>query len=246
MRFCILRFAAYFLLVVSLQAGASDKPLRIAVLDSSAPMSFRDTKGELTGFTIGIIRAICEEMRVSCHFKAIALNEVTDVLTQDEFDMAAIGLLDTPERRAKILMSKPIFRSRSVWLAKNGIRPNTPGLKVAVVLGSAQESYVRANGWKVEPLSSNDQSSHVLQSNQADAALIPMPTALGLMQQPGFPKLGLMTQVMDAPGLGGDACFGISPRHPELKVKVDAAIERIKRNGRYDKINSEFLPFRVD
>ena len=36
-----------------------------------------------------------------------------------------------------------------------------------------------------------------------------------------------------------------SPRRPELKHEINTALERIKRNGTYDRINSRFLPFRV-
>jgi ABC-type amino acid transport substrate-binding protein len=31
-----------------------------------------------------------------------------------------------------------------------------------------------------------------------------------------------------------------------LKEQIDAALDRIKRNGTYDRINSRFLPFRVN
>ena len=48
-----------------------------------------------------------------------------------------------------------------------------------------------------------------------------------------------------APELGDDVSFGISPRRPELKHEINTALERIKRNGTYDRINSRFLPFRV-
>jgi ABC-type amino acid transport substrate-binding protein len=50
---------------------------------------------------------------------------------------------------------------------------------------------------------------------------------------------------MRIPELAGDLAFGISPRRPELKEEIDAALDRIKRNGTYDRINSRFLPFRV-
>ncbi|MFD0666262.1 substrate-binding periplasmic protein [Ramlibacter sp. MAHUQ-53] len=239
-------FLVLALFVASLAARATDRPLRVAVLDSSVPMSYRDAKGELTGFTIGIIRAVCEELRATCTYKVITLDKVIDGLLADEFDIAAIGLLDTPERRAKVLLSKPFFRSRSIWFTKRGVRPGAPGARVAVVAGSAQEAYVRSRGWVVEPLRSNDQVAQVLQADLADAGLVPMPTAIALIQQPGFEKLGLMSQALDAPGLGGDACFAISPRQPELKVRVDAALDRIRRDGRHDKINSQFLPFRID
>ncbi len=242
----IRHFATLVLLAVSLAAGAADKPLRVAVLDNSVPMSFRDAKGELTGFTIGIIRAVCEELRVACTYKVITLDKVIDGLLADDFDIAAIGLLDTPERRAKVLLSKPFFRSRSIWFTRRGVAPGTPGARVAVVAGSAQEAYVRSRGWTTAPLKGNDQIGQVLQADQADAGLVPMPTAIALIQQPGFDKLGLMAQALDAPGLGGDGCFAISPRQAELKARVDAALDRIKRDGRYDRLNSQFLPFRID
>lgn len=229
-----------------LSATASDKPLRVAVLDNSVPMSFRDAKGELTGFSIGIIRAVCEELRATCTYKVITLDKVIDGLLADDFDIAAVGLLDTPERRAKVLLSKPFFRSRSILFAKRGARPGAPGARVAVVTGSAQEAYVRSKGWGVEPLRSNDQIAQALQADSADAGLVPMPTAIALVQQPGFDKLGLVSQALEAPGLGGDGCFAISPRQPELKARVDAALDRIRRDGRHDKINSQFLPFRID
>jgi len=73
-----------------------------------------------------------------------------------------------------------------------------------------------------------------------------MSTGLGLMNRPEFGKLGLVSTVMNEPELGGDVSFLISPQTPELKEAMDAALERIKRNGTYDRINTQFLPFRVN
>ena len=60
-----------------------------------------------------------------------------------------------------------------------------------------------------------------------------------------FRRLGLAPTVLRAPELGGDVSFSISPRRPELRQEINMALERIKRNGAYDRINSRFLPFRV-
>ena len=62
---------------------------------------------------------------------------------------------------------------------------------------------------------------------------------------PDFLRLGLGSTVMKAPELVGNASFGINPRRPELKIAVDEALDRIKRNGVYERINTQFLPFRV-
>lgn len=227
-------------------ACAAEETIRVAVLENSAPMSYRDSKGEMTGFTLGIVRAICEELKANCVFKTITLDGVVGGLVNGDFDLSSASLLDTPERRAKILLSRPFFRSRSLWFATPGVRQNTPGLRVAVVLGSAQEAYVRSRGWTIIPIKGNDQVGLALQKGQADAGIVPMPTAIALMQQPAFQKIGLTSQVLDEPSLGGDVCLGISPRRADLKERIDVALGHIKHDGRYDKLNSLFLPFRVD
>ena len=51
---------------------------------------------------------------------------------------------------------------------------------------------------------------------------------------------------MKAPELIGNASVGVNPQLPELKIAVDEALARIKRNGVYERINTQFLPFRVN
>ena len=132
---------------VPLLAQADDRPLRVAVLENAPPMAFRDKNGELTGFSVGIARALCEEMKVSCEFHATTLDRLVDALALGEYDIAAASLLDTPERRSKILFAKAYFRSLSLWFAKPGVPPGQAGIRVAVVRGSAQEAFAHQRGW---------------------------------------------------------------------------------------------------
>lgn len=96
------------------------------------------------------------------------------------------------------------------------------------------------------PLKANGDLLAAIVSGEAQAALAPMPTVLGMMQQPGFGALQLRPVVMGAPELGGNVSYAIAPQRPELKTQLDAALDRVKRDGRYDRLNSEFLPFRID
>jgi len=226
--------------------AAGDKALRVAVLENSPPMAFRDARGELTGFSIGIMRALCEEMRVSCEYHVTTLDEVVDATAAGTYDIAAVSLLDTPERRSRVLFAKPYFRSISLWFARPGITPGQSGVRVAVVHGSAQERYVRGRGWDSLGVRTNGELGEPLRNGTAQAAIIPMSSALNLMKKPEFRELGLLSTVMPEPELGGDASFAIAPGRPELKEQMDAALDRIKRNGTYDRVNSLFLPFRVN
>jgi ABC-type amino acid transport substrate-binding protein len=234
--------------ILCLVAGAvtaAEEKLRVAVLENSPPMSYRDTDGRLTGFSAEIIRAVCAEMQARCELQPIVLDRVLDALGSGEIDIAAVSLLDTPERRAKILFAIPYFRSTSLWFAKPGVQPGDRGIRVAAVKGSAQERYARSQGWDTIAVPTNGELGQPLLAGVAQAAIVPMNTSLALTKDKDFQALGLNSSVMKAPELLGNASFGISPRRPELKEAVDGALERIKRNGVYERINSQFLPFRV-
>ncbi len=234
------------LLCCCAQPSAAAPALRILVLESAPPMSFRDADGRLTGFSIEIARALCAEMRARCDFEVTTLSQVLDLLSGGAGDIAAVSLLDTPERRQRILFAQPYFRSRTLWFARPGVQPGQAGIRVAVVRGSAQDRYALAHGWETVGVPTNGELGEPVLAGIAQAALIPMATSLALQRQPRFRALGLQSMVMNAPDLTGDAAFGISPLRPDLKPKIDAALERIKRNGVYDRINSQFLPFRVN
>jgi ABC-type amino acid transport substrate-binding protein len=224
---------------------ASAAPLNVAVLENSPPMAYRDDRGQLTGFTVEIARAVCAEMAAECAFRTMVLGHVVDALASGEIDIAAVSLLDTPERRRRILFARPYFRSVTLWFARSGVQPGDPGIRVAAVKGSAQEAYSRQQGWNTVAVPTNGELPVPLAAGVAQAALVPMNTSFALLKDPEFTRLGLDSTVMKAPELVGSASFGISPKRPELKGPVDRALEQIELNGVYERINSRFLPFRV-
>lgn len=227
--------------------GRAETPaLRVAVLENSPPMSYRDANGKLTGFSHAVVSAVCEELKTRCAFQVVSLERVVDDLAMGEYDIAAVSLLNTPERRKKILFAKPYFRSISLWFALPGVAPGHAGIRVAVVKGSAQERYAVQKNWLTVGVPTNGQLAEPLSAGVAQAAIVPMNTALYLQKDKTFQHLGLVSFVMNEPELAGDASFGINPRRPDLKEAVDEALERIKRNGVYDRINTQFLPFRVN
>ncbi|MBS1145540.1 MAG: amino acid transporter substrate-binding protein, family [Proteobacteria bacterium] len=248
----MVRGALLFLICCALSAGAGgwaraadEAVLRVLVIENAPPMSYRDSGGQLTGFSVEVARAICDEMGVKCHFDPVTQHVLTELLSQGKADFAAAGLLDTPERRAKFLFARPYYRSMTLWLARAGVRPGQPGVKVAVVAGSAQDSYARKQGWVIHPVTTNGELGQPMMSGEAQAILAPMMSAINVQAGEEIRQLELVATVMPAPELTGDAAFGISPYRPDLQKKINQALDRIKRNGTYDRINSRFLPFRV-
>ena len=227
-------------------APAEDQPLRIAVLDDAPPLAYRDSAGNLTGFSYAVAQALCQEIKRPCQFQVTRLDYLVDDLAAGNFDIAAVGLLNTPERRQKILFTRSIYRSISLWFARPGVQPGQPGVRISTFRGSAHERYLKAQGWDVVSAQNDVQMIEQLSAGVAQAMVAPLMTSFSLQKNPKFLQLGLTPTVLRASELEGAASFGINPRHADLKAALDKALETIQRNGVYDRINTQFLPFRVN
>lgn len=237
--------AFLMLLAANCPALAGERLLRVAVLTNSPPMSYVDGTGNMAGFHVGMAKAMCEAIEARCEMSIVSLERVVDVVAAGEFDFGAVGLLDTPERRAKILFTKAFYHSNSAWVARPGIEPGGAGVRVAAVAGSAQYRFARSQGWKAVAVSHHSEFSTLLAKKEVDAILAPMTTALTLRQDKSLNNLGLVTTFMRQPELSGDVYMIVNPKNPELRDSLDKAIDRVKRDGRFDRLNTEYLPFRL-
>lgn len=243
----VLRVLLAFLLCLaaSCPALAGERLLRVAVLTNSPPMSYVDGAGNMAGFHVGMARAMCEVIEARCEMSIVSLERVVDAVAAGEFDFGAVGLLDTPERRAKILFTKAYYHSNSAWVGHPGFEPGGPGVRVAAVAGSAQYRFARSQGWKAVAVSHHSEFSGLLAKKEVDAILAPMTTALTLRLDKSLSQLGLVTTFMRQPELSGDVYMIVNPKNPELRDSLDKAIDRVKRDGRFDRLNTEYLPFRL-
>ena len=226
-------------------SDADERPLRVAVIGNSPPMSYEDERGRLVGFNIEMAEALCQTMRVRCKLQQVSIGNVIDALVAGEADFAAVSLLVTPERQQKVLFSKPYYRSQSIWLAQATNRPGTPGIMVGAVRGSAQARHVEAEGWKSLFVEHHRELPALLAAGTVDAVLVPMSTALQLLQDKALQGRNIGPGVLPAPQLSGDVAFSISPQRPDLQARIDAAIDAVKSDGRFDRINTKYLPFRL-
>lgn len=175
----------------------------------------------------------------------LAASLVSTALAANQFDFASINLLATPERRRKVLFSKPFYRSVSVWIARPGVHPGAAGVRVTAVRGSAQARFVEAQGWTPVFVDTHFEMQPLLEQGKADAVIAPMLTSVLLLQDARIQKLGLQSSIMNEDAITGDVVLSINPRRADLQSRIDAAIDQIKADGRFDRINTKYLPFRL-
>lgn len=235
--------SVFFLVAVVGLAHGAERVLKVGVIHHSPPMSYLDASGALTGFNVEIMRELCNEMAARCETVTLTLDRVVDALAAGEVDFAAVSLLVTPERRARVLLTKPYYRSISVWFARPGIKPGEA--RVAVVKGSIQARYAQAHAWPMQPFDNHEAIFDALAAGRAEAALLPMANAVALRLDTRAPAQALASTVVQDPELAGDASLGVNPRDRALLDKLNDAIDEIKRDGRFDRINTRFIPFRL-
>lgn len=234
-----------FLLLAAFHARAADL-LRVAVVGNAPPMSYVGDNGQLTGFNVELARALCEVLEARCEFKPHPLNEVVDVVARGQVDFAVVSLLVTPERRSKVLFTQPVYRSVSVWLSAQPFPATVvPPRPVTVVQGSVQQAYGQARQWPMTVLDTHNEVFEALSSGQAHAALLPMTSGMNVIRDRRFSSTGLSYQLIGEPALSGEVAISVTPKRPRLLEQLNDGLDRLKRNGRFDRINTEFLPFRL-
>lgn len=234
------------LIAVAATGHAQQSALRVAVVDNSPPLSYVGNNGKLDGFNVALVEALCAEMKVKCDLVLTQLDFLVDDLAAGKYDFAALGLLVTPERQKKVLFTQPIYRSTTVWLAKPGILPGGKNIRVSTFRGSLQEKYAKSQGW--DHISSNSYTEFIdqLAAGVTNAMIAPLMTSIGLQRDPNFLALGLVPTALRVAELEGDACFGINPKRAELKALLDKAMLVLHEKGIYARINSQYLPLRVN
>jgi ABC-type amino acid transport substrate-binding protein len=225
--------------------AADERSFRVAVIAHSPPLSYSDENGKLSGFNVEIARELCASMKVSCQLLPMSIDRIVGAVADDEVAFAIVAFIPTTERRQKVLFSKAYFQSLSVWLAKPSIVPGDPRSKVVVIKGSAQAIHAEAMGWNTIAVGAQKEISAQLCSGSADAAVMPMLGALSIMQEKPIQQLGLKSTPLFDPALTGALHMPISPKLPHLVSLINAAIDELKRDGRFDRINSKFIPFRL-
>lgn len=231
------------LLLGSFAVAAQEKIYRVALISHSPPLSYTDHTGKFTGFNVEVAAELCATMRIRCVQQALPIDKIVDMAATDQIDFAVVGFVATPERRARVLFSKDYFQSMSVWMAKPTVTVGNSRSSVAVIKGSAQASHAQAMGWKTTEVATNREITLLLASGVADATVLPMLGALSLAQENLLLPLELKSTVINGPLITGSLRMVINPKQAELVERINAAIDQIKRDGRFDRINTKFVPF---
>jgi ABC-type amino acid transport substrate-binding protein len=232
-----------------MSVAVAGESVSVGVMKDTKLGSYRNEKGELTGFSVDVARALCKTIQADCSFVEMgSLQELIDSVANNQVDVVPASLLETPERAVKMLFTTPYFRSSSYLVARQGVSLTTPRLRIAVLNGARQLDYVRtklASDQQIVPVGTLTELVQALESGQADASVLAMFQATGVLSDAKLIAKGFTFTPLNAPELSGEAKIAVTRAKPQLRDRLNDALKEIRSNGTLEKINSRHIPFRV-
>lgn len=246
--------ASMSLLLLATQAlpvAAQDQALTIAITDSAPPFAYRDEQGNLKGFNVDLVNALCQQLQRKCKLEVLRFPEVIAAVSSSRFDLGVANTLRTPERDKLVRFSRVIWRSTSSLIGLRelgGAQRNTllAQEQTCAIAGSRQFGWLGEHAAK-PPLAASGNAELLEQLSQQRCALALMPTqqALTFLQGKDGQRFGYIGAPISENGLGGDVHIALRPGNDSLKDQVDTALDALIRDGTHERLSRRHFPYSI-
>lgn len=225
-------------------ATEADTPvIKIATEGAYAPFNFTDAHGNLIGFDVDIVNALCAEMKANCEIVAQDWDGIIPGLTVKKYDAIAAGMSDTVERREVVDFTEPYFLNSLVFVAaKDGnfnpvsFTDETIGAQRATISAQyLEDNYKEGN--KIKLYDTQENAYLDLTAGRISVLLSDKVPALDWLRTDDAIDFEIKGNEIDI-----DDRIAIAVRKDDpLKGKFNAALAAIKANGVYDKISQKYF-----
>lgn len=209
------------------------------------PITYHDeTTKELTGYDVEVARALGEKLGVEVEFKEMEFDGLLPALRNGQIDIAANDFAVTDERKEKFDFTVPIkhsYGSAIVRESDNSGIESVEDLKGKKVGGSATSNYAkyaREQGAEVIVYTGSDTVLPEIVNGRVDATLNDYLVLKRSLEQYDKPGLKLAEDVKFS---FSSSAIVLPKDSPELKEKIDAALEELLADGTLKDLSIKFL-----
>ncbi|MBN9000234.1 MAG: ABC transporter substrate-binding protein [Rhizobiales bacterium] len=246
-----LAVSALLLLTAATAASAKDwSTIRIGTEGAYPPFNFVDSDQQLQGFDIDIAKAVCDKLKATCTFVAQDWDGIIPALQAGKFDAIFASMSITDERKKVVDFSRPYYNTPSAFFAvkgsgitdisPEGLKGKTLGAQSSTIQASYLEQDYGSIDMKFYP--TQEEVNLDLQAGRIDALLVDKIVGLDWLKTAD----GACCEVVgtDIP-LGGGVGAAVRQEDTDLRDQISKAIEEIKADGTYEKINAKYFPFSI-
>ncbi len=233
------------LLTLAVMSGiASAGSLRIGTEGAYAPFNMIDKDGKLTGFDVEIAKALCEKMGEDCKLITQDWDGIIPGLMARKYDAIVASMSITDERKKSVDFTDHYYSNVLRVIAKKGstldiknLKGKTLGAQRATIAAQHAEKMGKTNLYDTQENAYLDLASGRIDGLVTD--MLPGYEWLHSDNGKGFEFIGNTIDINDKIGIA------IRKGDDKLRMKLNAALKEIIKDGTYKRINANYFPFSI-
>lgn len=242
-------------LATTAHAQAPDwKKVRIGVEGAYPPFSEVGPDGKLKGFDIDMANALCAEMKAECTLVQQEWDGMIPALNARKFDAIIASMAATDERRKSVGFSQKYYNTPARLVAKAGAGlqatvESLKGKKIGVQRSTIHDRFV-TDTFKQSEIVRYAKADEVYLDLAAGRIDVAMGDSVaidgGFLKKPqgkGYAFFG--PDYNDEKYFGSGSSIAVRKADEALAQKFNAAIQGIRANGTYKKIQDKYFDFDV-
>jgi polar amino acid transport system substrate-binding protein len=245
--------AAVLALMASTAMAAGEK-IVIGTEGAYPPFNNLESDGSLTGFDIDIAKALCEEMKAECTFVTQDWDGIIPALISKKFDAIIASMSITAERKEKVDFTNKYYNTPPAIVVpkdspiteatEDALDGKTLGAQSATTHSNYAEAHMKKSELKLYPTSEEYKLDIV--NGRIDGVIDDVVVLSEWLKTADGACCKLLGTLPIDPVINGEGA-GIAVRKGDdaLREKFNAAIEAIRKNGKYKEINEKYFPFDV-
>ena len=196
---------------------------------------------KMVGFDIELMELLGKELGYEIKWQDMSFDGLLPALQMKKIDAVIAGMSATPERKKAVAFSKPYFKAKQVVITKGVDKSlksfkDLAGKKVGVMLGFTGDTVVsEIKGVKVERFNASYAAIMALSQNKVDAVVLDSEPAKK------YTANNKQFVIASIPAEEEDYAIAVRKNDKELLDKINAALDKIKANGEYDKLLKKYF-----
>ena len=246
--------AAALAVAAGLSPASAGEKLRVGVEGAYPPFSWKEADGSLKGFDIDIAMALCEKMGRECELVEQDWDGIIPALLAKKYDAIVASMSITEERKKRVDFTGKYYNTPAKFVAAKdaGFEATAEGLKgktVGVQRGTTHQCYMEKIFPDVELKLYGTQEEVFLDlaAGRIDAQFSDSIQSMeGFLSKPeGKDYAFLGGDQFDLECHGEGAGIAVRKGEDDLRVAFDKAIQDIRDDGTYAKINAKYFDFDI-
>ena len=237
-------------------AGAQETVKVGIAAEPYPPFASPSASGEWEGWEVEIAMALCEEAGLTCEITPVAWDGIIPALTTGKIDMIAASMSITEERKQTIDFSEKYYNTPTGIIGAKGVEMDaTPegleGKILGVQVSTVHENYANKHfgdtAAEIKVYQTQDEANQDLAAGRIDASQadsIALDAFLETEQGQACCEMK-GTVAPDDEVLGPGVGIGLRKEDDELEAKINAAIQGIRENGKYQEISDKYFDFDI-